>query len=58
MAIREEAFAGLGSATRDAMIAALGSVKDNLMLQEEAAAERSATAADPAAEPLADRVAS
>jgi hypothetical protein len=58
MTIREEAFAGLGSATRDAMIAALGSVKDNLMLQEEAAAERSATAADPAAEPLADRVAS
>jgi MarR family transcriptional regulator, transcriptional regulator for hemolysin len=51
--IREEAFAGLAAGTRDAMIAALGSVKDNLMLQEEAASERSVTAT----EPLADRVA-
>lgn len=53
LAIREEAFAGLASGTRDAMIAALGSVKDNLMLREEAAAnERSGPAADLPAEPL------
>jgi DNA-binding MarR family transcriptional regulator len=53
LAIREEAFAGLASGTRDAMIAALGSVKDNLMLREEAAAnERSGLAADLTAEPL------
>jgi MarR family transcriptional regulator, transcriptional regulator for hemolysin len=55
LAIREEAFAGLASGTRDAMIAALGSVKDNLMLQEEAAAERSGAAADLAAEAVPDR---
>ena len=36
LAIREEAFAGLAPGTRDAMIADLGSIKDNLMLQEEA----------------------
>jgi MarR family transcriptional regulator, transcriptional regulator for hemolysin len=48
-AIREDAFAGLAPGTRDAMIAALGSIKDNLMLQEEAATER-ANPADLAAE--------
>jgi MarR family transcriptional regulator, transcriptional regulator for hemolysin len=57
LAIREEAFAGLVSGTRDAMVAALGSVKDNLMLQEEAAAERSPPAAEQTAEPLPDRLA-
>jgi DNA-binding MarR family transcriptional regulator len=56
MMIREEAFAGLAAGARDAMIAALGSVKDNLVLQEEAS-ERSAPAAELAAEPLPDRVA-
>jgi MarR family transcriptional regulator, transcriptional regulator for hemolysin len=35
--IREEAFAGLEPGTRVAMIAALGSIKDNLILQEEKA---------------------
>jgi DNA-binding MarR family transcriptional regulator len=55
LAIREEAFAGLASGTRDAMIAALGSVKDNLMLQEEAvASERSNPAADLGVEPVTD----
>jgi MarR family transcriptional regulator, transcriptional regulator for hemolysin len=55
LAIREEAFAGLASGTRDAMIAALASVKDNLMLQEEdAAAERSAPPTDLTAEVLPD----
>ncbi|HEY1258513.1 MAG TPA: MarR family transcriptional regulator [Stellaceae bacterium] len=43
-AIREESFAGLAPGTRDAMIAALGSIKDNLTLQEEAAAEEHAAA--------------
>ena len=38
-AIREEAFAGLAPGTRDAMIAALGSIKENLALREESAAE-------------------
>ena len=50
-AIREEAFAGLEPGTRDAMIAALGSIKDNLTLEEEAAEDRHAHAADFAAEP-------
>jgi MarR family transcriptional regulator for hemolysin len=54
-AIREEAFAGLAAGTRDAMIAALGSIKDNLVLQEEAAGDRTAAAAELAAEPLAGR---
>jgi MarR family transcriptional regulator for hemolysin len=36
-AIREEAFAGLAPGTRKLMIAALGSIKDNLTMQEEAA---------------------
>ncbi|HTV44886.1 MAG TPA: MarR family transcriptional regulator [Stellaceae bacterium] len=36
-AIREEAFAGLAPGTRDAMITALGSIKDNLALNEERA---------------------
>jgi MarR family transcriptional regulator, transcriptional regulator for hemolysin len=57
LAIREEAFAGLAPGTRDAMIAALGGVKDNLMLQEEAAVEPSPPAPDLATGPLADRVA-
>ena len=39
-AIREEAFAGLEPGTRDAMIAALGSVKHNLIAQEETACDR------------------
>jgi MarR family transcriptional regulator for hemolysin len=56
LTIREESFAGLAAGTRDALIAALGSVKDNLMLQEEAATERSGPAADLAVEPLPDRV--
>ncbi|MGH7114399.1 MAG: MarR family winged helix-turn-helix transcriptional regulator [Stellaceae bacterium] len=51
-AIREEAFAGLAPGTRDAMIAALGSIKDNLALQEEAADDRDAHAPDAVAEPL------
>ncbi len=38
-AIREEAFAGLAPGTRDAMITALGSIKENLALREESAAE-------------------
>ncbi len=38
-AIREEAFAGLEPGTRIAMIAALGSIKDNLTLQEEKAGD-------------------
>jgi DNA-binding MarR family transcriptional regulator len=41
-AIREESFAGLAPGTRDAMIAALGSIKDNLAWQEDAAAGDSA----------------
>jgi MarR family transcriptional regulator, transcriptional regulator for hemolysin len=57
MTIREEAFAGLAAGARDAMIAALGSIKDNLMLQEEAASERPAPAAELVADPIPDRVA-
>jgi MarR family transcriptional regulator, transcriptional regulator for hemolysin len=56
-AIREEAFAGLAPGTRVAMIAALGSIKHNLMLQEETADDPAAPATKPAPEPLAsDRV--
>ena len=47
-AIREEAFAGLAPGTRDAMIAALGGIKQNLMLQEEAAASQNEPAPEPA----------
>ncbi len=50
--IREEAFAGLATGTRDAMIAALGSIKDNLVLQEEADGDRAAASAELVAEPL------
>ncbi len=51
-AIREEAFAGLTGGAREAMIASLRSVKDNLIMQEEAAAsERAATPAELAPEP-------
>jgi MarR family transcriptional regulator, transcriptional regulator for hemolysin len=57
LAIREEAFAGLAPGTRDAMIAALASVKDNLMMREEAADERPGPAAELAGPPVADRVA-
>jgi MarR family transcriptional regulator for hemolysin len=47
LAIREEAFAGLAAGTRDALIAGLGAVKDNLVLQEEAVADdRAAPPAD------------
>ncbi len=46
LAIREEAFSGLVPGTRDAMIADLGSIKDNLMLQEETENET-----EPGAEP-------
>jgi MarR family transcriptional regulator, transcriptional regulator for hemolysin len=53
-AIREEAFAGLEPGTRVAMIAALGSIKDNLTLQEEAAGEGSGSAAGITTEPMAD----
>jgi MarR family transcriptional regulator, transcriptional regulator for hemolysin len=52
MAIREEAFAGLGAGTRDALIEALGSVKDNLMLQEEAVASDRSASAEPVAHPM------
>ena len=51
-AIREEAFAGLEPGTRVAMIAALGSVKDNLTLQEEKADASALPAAKLASEPL------
>ena len=51
-AIREEAFAGLEPGTRVAMIAALGSIKDNLTLQEEKADASALPAAKPASEPL------
>jgi MarR family transcriptional regulator for hemolysin len=58
LAIREEAFAGLEAGTREAMIAALGTVKDNLMQQEEAAASERATAGvEITAAPVADRIA-
>ncbi len=58
LAIREEAFAGLNAGTRDAMIAALASIKDNLMLQEEAVAnERPGSGTEPSVEPIRDRVA-
>jgi MarR family transcriptional regulator, transcriptional regulator for hemolysin len=56
LAIREEAFAGLAAGAREAMIAALASVKDNLLLQEEAS-ERSGAVTEFAAEPAVDRVA-
>jgi len=55
LAIREEGFAGLVPGTRDAMIAALGTVKDNLALQEEAAGDRAAASSELAAEPLQAR---
>jgi DNA-binding MarR family transcriptional regulator len=57
LAIREEAFAGLGAGARDAMITALAGIKDNLTLQEEAASERLGPVAELAAEPVADRAA-
>ncbi|HUC09144.1 MAG TPA: MarR family transcriptional regulator [Stellaceae bacterium] len=57
LAIREEAFAGLNAGARETLIAALGSVKDNLTLQEEAASERSGDATELVVDPLADRVA-
>jgi MarR family transcriptional regulator for hemolysin len=51
-AIREEAFAGLEPGTRVAMIAALGSIKENLTLQEEKADASALPAAKLASEPL------
>jgi MarR family transcriptional regulator, transcriptional regulator for hemolysin len=54
LAIREEALAGLASGTRDVMIAALRSVKDNLMLQEEAVSDRPASAVNLTADPVSD----
>ncbi len=60
-AIREEAFADLEPGTRDAMIAALGSVKHNLIVQEETAGDHPTPlvpelAADPLQEaPLGSR---
>ncbi|HEU0155899.1 MAG TPA: MarR family transcriptional regulator [Stellaceae bacterium] len=51
--IREESFAGLAPGTRDAMIAVLGSIKDNLTLEEEAAGDQPAQPAELLAEPLA-----
>ena len=54
-AIREESFAGLEPGTRVAMIAELGSIKDNLTLQEEAAGDHSAASPELAAEPLQAR---
>jgi MarR family transcriptional regulator, transcriptional regulator for hemolysin len=56
LSIREEAFAGLAAGAREAMIAALASVKDNLLLQEEAASERSG-APELTAMPVVDRIA-
>lgn len=48
-AIREEAFAGSPPGTRDALVAALSGVKDNLIREEEAEAEdRAATEFAPA----------
>jgi MarR family transcriptional regulator, transcriptional regulator for hemolysin len=55
LAIREEAFAGLAPGTRDALIAALGSVKDNLVMCEEAADDRSSPVAELADDRVADR---
>ncbi len=55
LAIREESFAGLAPGTRDAMIDALGSIKDNLTAQEEAADDRAVPAAELAGEPLRGR---
>jgi MarR family transcriptional regulator, transcriptional regulator for hemolysin len=58
LSIREEAFFGLTAGARAEMIAALASIKDNLMLQEEAAAgERPGSAPEPAPEPIPNRVA-
>jgi MarR family transcriptional regulator, transcriptional regulator for hemolysin len=57
LAIREEAFAGLAPGTRDALIAALASIKDNLMLREQAADEPPVPAAELAGGPVADRIA-
>jgi MarR family transcriptional regulator, transcriptional regulator for hemolysin len=58
LAIREEAFAGLEAGAREAVIAALASVKDNLMLQEEAASERPSAVSELATDPVVDRIAS
>ena len=55
LTIREEAFAGLVSGTRDALIAVLSSVKDNLMVQEEALNDRSSPPAEFTPEPVPDR---
>ena len=46
-AIREEAFAGLPAQARDTVINILGRIKDNLVLQEEAADRSPAAAATP-----------
>jgi MarR family transcriptional regulator, transcriptional regulator for hemolysin len=40
-AIRQEAFGGLPAETREELIDALGRIKDNLVLQEEVACDRS-----------------
>ena len=48
LAIREEAFAGLPARARDTVINILDGIKDNLVLQEEAA-DSSAVAAGEAA---------
>jgi MarR family transcriptional regulator, transcriptional regulator for hemolysin len=56
LAIREEAFAGLAPGTRDALIAALGSVKDNLVMREEMADERPGQAVELADDRVAARV--
>ncbi len=57
LAIREEAFAGLSTATRDLLIVALSSIKDNLVLQEERANERNAAAPEFSSDPLSNRIA-
>jgi MarR family transcriptional regulator for hemolysin len=58
LAIRAEAFAGLAPGARDALITTLSAVKDNLMLQEEAAAaDRPNPSAELAAEPAAQPIA-
>jgi DNA-binding MarR family transcriptional regulator len=55
--IREEAFAGAGPGTRDALIDALSIVKENLMREEEAVDETPAFPAGSDDKPAPDRAA-
>jgi MarR family transcriptional regulator, transcriptional regulator for hemolysin len=56
-AIREEAFAGAASGTRDALIGALAGVKENLMREEEAVGESAALSTESADFPVLGRAA-